>query len=108
MIDDMYQNEHRLLTNFFYTTLKLKEKVRINGKIRKVYAEAKTPYQRLLESDKISQEVKDRLTREYKQLNPAALQRSLKKKLNKIKEYRSVTVINLATTSINTAVRLHI
>ncbi len=98
MIDDLYQNEHRLLTNYFYTTLKLKEKVRINGKVRKVYEEAKTPYQRLLESDKISKETKDRLKKEYERLNPAELQRSLKRKLEKIKDYRSVTVFNLATT----------
>lgn len=91
MIDDLYQNEHRLLTNYFYTTLKLKEKVRVNGKVRKVYEEAKTPYQRLMESDKISKETKKRLKAEYERLNPAALQRNLKRKLDKIKDYRSVT-----------------
>jgi hypothetical protein len=68
MIDDIYQNEHRLLTNFFYTTLKLKEKVRINGKVRKVYEEAKTPYQRLMESDRISKEVKNKLRATYSSL----------------------------------------
>jgi len=103
MIDDVYQNEHRLLTNFFYTTLKLKEKKRINGKARKVYEEAKTPYQRIIESDKISQEVKDRLTEEYQRLNPAALQRSLRRKLDEIKDYRLVTLLNLATTAVNKA-----
>lgn len=102
MIDDIYQNEHRLLTNYFYTTLKLKEKVRINGKTKKLYEEAKTPYQRVLESDKISQEVKGRLTKEYKRLNPAALQRRLKRKLKAIKDYQQnedhmVTLLNLAT-----------
>lgn len=97
MINDMYQNEHRLLTNYFYTTLKLKEKVRINGKTKKVYEIAKTPYQRLLESDKISKEIKDRLTKEYNRLNPAELQRNLKRKIMKIQGYRSVTVSNQAT-----------
>lgn len=108
MIDDLYQNEHRLLTNYFYTTLKLKEKERVNGKVRKVYEEAKTPYQRLMESDKISQEIKDLLTKEYMRLNPAELQRNLRKKLVKIQDYRSVTVFNLAMTSINEAIRSHI
>lgn len=86
LIDDIYQNEHRLLTNFFYTTLKLKEKIRVDGKTKKIYEEAKTPYQRLMESDKISQKVKDNLEEQYKSLNPAGLQRSMKKKLQKIKE----------------------
>lgn len=108
MVDDLYQNEHRLLTNYFYTTLKLKEKVRVNGKVRKVYEKAKTPYQRLMESDKISEEIKGRLTKEYQQLNPAHLQRNLKKKLTKIKDYRSVTIFNLAMTPIDEVVRSHI
>lgn len=108
MIDDLYQNEHRLLTNYFYTTLKLKEKVRVNGKINKVYEEAKTPYQRLIASDKISKEVKDKLTREYMRLNPAQLQRNLRKKLDKIQDYHSVTIINLAMTGINQTIRSHI
>lgn len=103
MIDDVYQNEHRLLTNYFYTTLKLSEKVKIDGKVRKVYEEAKTPYQRVMNSDKIAKVVKNRLTEEYKRLNPAALQRSLKRKMDKIKDYRSVTLLNLATAAVNKA-----
>lgn len=110
MIDDIYQNEHRLLTNYFYTTLKLKEKTRVNGKSKKSYEEAKTPYQRVLESDKISQDIKDNLIKEYRRLNPADLQRSLKRKLNKIKDYqkneeRMVTLLNLATTVVGEALR---
>lgn len=108
MINDMYQNEHRLLTNYFYTTLKLKEKEKINGKTTKSYEIAKTPYKRLIESDKISEEVKTKLKAEYMRLNPAELQRNLRKKLKRIKDYRSVTILNLATTSINPAIRSHI
>ena len=87
MIDDVYQNEHRLLTNYFYTTMKLIVKTRDCGKTRKAYEEAKTPYQRVLESDKISSEIKDKLTKEYLALNPAKLQRSLQEKLKRIKDY---------------------
>jgi len=50
-----------------------------------------------MESDKILKEVKDKLTQEYRKLNPAALQRSLKRKLEKIKDNRLVTLLNLAT-----------
>ena len=52
LVNDIYRNEHRLLTNFFYPTMKLKKKVREGGKITKQYESAKTPYQRVLESDK--------------------------------------------------------
>jgi len=97
MLNDIYRNEHRLLTNFFYTTMKLKTKKRIGGKVTKKYYEAKTPYQRLLESKLINNEKKNELRELYKKLNPAQLQRDLKLKMNKIKELISVTKINLAT-----------
>jgi len=86
LMDNLYQNEHRLLTNYFYTTMKLESKKRCKatGKSTKKYHEAKTPYQRVLESDTISENVKQKLTKEYLRLNPAQLQRSLKKKLRRI------------------------
>jgi hypothetical protein len=83
-IDDMYQNEHRLLTNFFYTTLKLKEKRKEGGKVTKIYEGAQTPYKRILESATIPRETKDKLKKQYQQLNPAELQRNLQKKLRHI------------------------
>ena len=95
------------MTNYFYTTLKLKEKEKVNGKTTKSYEVAKTPYKRLMESDKISEKVKTKLKTEYMRLNPAELQRNLRKKLTEIKEYRSVTVLNLATTGDNPTVRSH-
>ena len=42
-----------LYKNFFQPTMKLKEKVRVGGKIHRKYDEPKTPYQRLLESGQI-------------------------------------------------------
>ncbi len=105
MIDDLYQNEHRLLTNYFYTTMKLKKKIKKGSKSVKVYEEARTPYRRVMESANISKEVKDRLTKEYLSLNPAKLQRNLLEKLMKIKDCNSVTLLNLATTAINKALR---
>lgn len=105
MIDDLYQNEHRLLTNYFYTTMKLKKKIKKGGKSIKIYEKAKTPYQRVMESDNISKEVKDRLNREYLSLNPAQLQRSLQEKLMQIRDYPSVTILHLATAAINKALR---
>jgi len=96
LIDDIYQNEHRLLTNFFYTTLKLSEKNRVNNKIKKTYEEAKTPYQRVLESKHIDESVKKKLQKQYEDLNPAELSRSLNKKLERISKLISVTKLNQA------------
>lgn len=97
MIDDMYQNEHRLLTNFFYTTMKLKEKKRNGQKLYKRYEEAQTPYQRVMISEHISDDVKKRLQKQYLSLNPAELQRTMQVKLKKIEKKISVTTLNLAT-----------
>lgn len=106
LINDMYQHEHRLLTNFFYTTMQLKEKEknRATGHVNKKYKVAKTPYQRVMESDKIPTETKKKLQAQYQTLNPAQLQRDLKKKLAKIYEImkhkqliNSVTVTYHAT-----------
>lgn len=85
MMDDLYQNEHRLLTNFFYTTMKLTRKKRDGAKVTKVYGFAKTPYQRVLECDSITQGIKDGLTQQYLNLNPAKLQRDYQNKLTRIR-----------------------
>ena len=61
----------------------------------------------LLRQFRDAKEIKDKLKAEYMRLNPAELQRNLRKKLAKIKQYRSVTVLNLATTSENPTVRSH-
>lgn len=85
LIDDLYQNEHRLLTNFFYTTMKLASKKRDGATVIKTYETAKTPYQRVLACDTITQDVKDELTKQYLSLNPAKLQREYQQKLTRIK-----------------------
>lgn len=99
LINEIYQNEFRLLNNFFYATQKLKEKTKIKeGKYTKRYEIAKTPYARLIASDKVDEETKIKLKEQYEQLNPAELQRNLSVKLKKLKEMISVSKTNLATT----------
>ena len=55
--------------------MKLKQKIRIGPKVKKAYDEAKTPYQRLLESPYLEEESKQRRKEQYSQLNPAVLKR---------------------------------
>lgn len=99
LINDMYRNEHRLLTNFFYTTLKLKEKKRIGSKITKKHDKAKTSFQRVMESKDVTAEKKKELREIYEGLNPAQLQRDLNVKLNKMRKLISVSKLDLATPS---------
>ena len=81
IMNDLYNNELRLYKNFFQPVMKLASKERVGGKIKRKYEASKTPYQRLIESDQIPQEVKEELGGIYLSLNPAQLKRSIDTKL---------------------------
>lgn len=84
LLNDLYRNEWRLLNNFFCPSMKLIEKVKINSKYRRKYSEPKTPYERLMCSEKISNTKKLELEEQFKQLNPFALRSGVQRKLKKI------------------------
>ncbi len=92
-----FWREFRLYTNFFQPVLKLKEKTRVDGKVKKVYDEAQTPYQRVLASPDVSQENKDRLTKLYQTLDPVVLQQSIERRSHEIWERHAVRLSNEAT-----------
>jgi hypothetical protein len=64
--------------NFFQPVMKLREKVREGGKVRRIYEEAKTPYQRLLAAGVLKGAARRELEARYQGLNPAALRRRIK------------------------------
>jgi hypothetical protein len=74
----------RLYVNFFQPVRKLIKKERIGSKVIKRYDEAKTPYQRVLESPNIKDEIKVKLRKEYDMLNPAELKRKITKLQNRL------------------------
>lgn len=83
ILNELYRNELGLFKNFFQPTIKLKEKTRIGGKIKRVYEKTpKTPYQRVMESSQVSKNRKKELKELYESLNPAELKRQIDKKLN--------------------------
>tara|TARA_B100000315_G_C14520295_1_gene561207 strand:+ start:148 stop:1371 length:1224 start_codon:yes stop_codon:yes gene_type:complete len=65
------------LLNFFYPSFRIIEKIRIGAKVKKVYDDPKPPYQRLLESDDVSDEVKADLRRRAQQLHVVKQKRSV-------------------------------
>ncbi len=69
----------RLYVNFFQPVLKLKERVRLDGKVKKIYDAAQTPYQRVLASAEVSPDVKQKLTELYLTLNPVTLLASIER-----------------------------
>ncbi len=84
ILNDLYRNELSNYKNFFQPVIKLKEKVRVNGKIHRKYDKPKTPYKRLIESDQISDDRKKELKKKYESLNPAELKREIDKKLKRL------------------------
>lgn len=67
----------RLYRNFFQPTIKIREKVRIEGRIQRRYEPARTPYERLMRDDQVTAGTQQQLRAEYEQLNPAELRRKL-------------------------------
>jgi len=82
LINSLYRNELRLYKNFFQPVMKLKEKIRDKGKVHRRYDTPKTPYQRIIESEHIPQETKEKLTKLYLSLNPAELKRKIDEKVH--------------------------
>ncbi|MGC8758289.1 MAG: transposase, partial [Caldisericaceae bacterium] len=68
-----------LYINFFLPSMKLLEKTRIGSKVIKKYDKPETPYRRIIDSDAVSEEVKEKLRKTYEELNPLSLKRQIDK-----------------------------
>ncbi|MEO8663326.1 MAG: transposase [Bryobacteraceae bacterium] len=69
----------RLYVNFFLPSFKLKSKVREGAKVTKLYHAPATPYERLLASERVTEQSKDQLRQVFATLDPVEL-------LNRIRE----------------------
>jgi hypothetical protein len=81
LINDLYINYWNPLNNFFCPSMKLISKKRINSKYVKKYDSPKTPYQRLIDSEHISENCKQNLTDTFLSLNPFTLKKKIESKL---------------------------
>ncbi|MBA7500964.1 MAG: transposase [Clostridia bacterium] len=95
LMNSLYDNELRLYKNFFSPVMKLVSKERIAGKVKTKYDIPKTPYQRLMESGQISEEIKKELKIIYRSLNPAELKRKIEEKTHSL--YRAYEEKNRTT-----------
>jgi len=91
LMNDLYKNEWSLYQNHFCPTMKLIEKKKIKSRYYKRYDTPKTPYQRLMESEHIPQDVKDKLEKQHAMLNPFELKRVIEQKLKQIFKFVTVT-----------------
>jgi len=83
-LNELYLSEWRLYLNFFIPSFKLIAKERDGAKIIKSYDLPKTPFQRLIESDFISNSKKKLLTKSFLSLNPYLLESIMKRKIKSI------------------------
>ena len=86
-----------LYVNFFQPSQKLIEKIRNGAKVKKTYDEAKTPYQRLIDSGILTSENQKKLEALYESLNPMQLRRQIHKIQSKLQNNRYI--ISEATNS---------
>lgn len=81
----------RLLVNFCYPSQKLVEKTRQGARTRRTYDAARTPYQRVLAAPEVAEAVKERLRRQFEELNPVALRQEAERlyaRLRRLSERR--------------------
>jgi len=71
----------RLYVNFFQPVLKLIHKTRHGARVYKVYDTAQTPYQRLLQSGKLTAEKSHQLATIYDALNPVMLLKQIRQEV---------------------------
>jgi hypothetical protein len=87
----------RLLVNFFYPSVKLLEKRRVNGKIRRRYDRPTTPAQRLLSCAAVSPASKRALRRQLQSLDPIELKKqitAIQRKLLRLVRSKGMTILN--------------
>lgn len=85
-VNDLYENAWLPLRNYFTPTMKLVGKTRVGSKVKKDYDQAKTPCDRLLSCDKVSDETKSKLRETRASLDPYKLAKMIETKLESIYE----------------------
>ena len=78
LVNELYLHL-RLYANYFQPVMRLKRKERHGAQVKKTYHAPQTPYQKLRCSPYLSAASKQRLAREYAQLNPAELKRKIER-----------------------------
>ena len=95
LINEIYRDYWNPYLNFFCPVMKLKQKVRIGGRIRKVYDTPKTPYDRLINHPALSELEKQSLKTKMEGLDPIRLGQGLQKKLDLLfKLFREESIKN--------------
>jgi hypothetical protein len=73
---------YRLYVNHFLPVQKLVSKVQQGSRVKKIYDDPKTPYQRVLDSSQVSEEAKERLRAVHAQLDVVQLRQQIDQMLD--------------------------
>lgn len=84
LMNDLYRNELNLYLNHFCRTFKLEQKIAIKSRYRRIYGDPETPYERVLKSPHVADDVKAALRARHQTLDPVALRKEIERKLKKI------------------------
>lgn len=95
-MNDFYRGEHRLLINLFLPSVKLSKKIRVGSKIKRIYTQARTPLDCLLESGMGDRAKLEAYRKLRERLNPFELSQTIDKKLEVIWSLASKTKIKSA------------
>lgn len=87
-INALVKGAYGQLLNYFHASLKLEDKQRREGRVKRIYGEAQTPMARVLASPEVTTQTKRRLEQEKRRLNPFALKQAVDRGLKEIAAMR--------------------
>jgi len=76
LLNQLYEILHDYI-NFFIPTQKLKAKVRTGAKVKRIYDDPATPYQRVLADPHITAKIKTKLRQQYHSLDVVDLRQQI-------------------------------
>ena len=91
-INELYQNELRILQNLFLPAMKLIKKTRIGSKLKRSYDQPRTPLERLLSCPQADPVKVQQLKRLCDQTDPFELAKRIEQKLERIFEMANLRV----------------
>lgn len=98
-LNDLYRNERSWLMNLFLPSVRLEKKIRRGSRIKRIYDDAKTPLDRLVESKKGIAAKVEAFQQLRRRLDPFELSQALDKKLETVWKLASENRIKAAPTA---------
>jgi hypothetical protein len=87
-MNELVRGPYGQLLNYFHASLKLADKEHQDGRLKRTYGAAQTPFARVLASAEVAVQTKRRLQQEKAKLNPFALKLEVDRKLKVIAAMR--------------------